>query len=124
MRLPVLVLVVLAVAGCATPRTEPGSGIQGTAWLGPTCPVQRDPPDPACADRPTQTALVARDGDGRVVAAFASNATGQFRVALGPGTYTLGSPDGQSLPRCSSAAITVVAGRYADADVSCDSGIR
>ena len=28
------------------------SGIRGTVMAGPTCPVERDPPDPNCADKP------------------------------------------------------------------------
>src|SRR3989338_9714702 len=36
------------------------SGVKGTISLGPTCPVMRDPPDPACADKPYATAVTIR----------------------------------------------------------------
>src|ERR1700704_5848784 len=33
------------------------SGIRGNVMAGPTCPVERVPPDPACADRPLSTTI-------------------------------------------------------------------
>jgi hypothetical protein len=123
--------VVLAVllAGCAVPTTPPGggSGIAGRAMVGPTCPVQRDPPDPQCADRPYHGPLaVASASDGHVVATFETDAQGNFTVDLAPGDYTVQDVDGAPmLPRCASdGTVKVMAGAYTRADVACDSGIR
>jgi len=52
-------------AVCPTPAPVAGkSGIKGTAMLGPFCPVEKNPPDPNCADRPYKTALVATNANG------------------------------------------------------------
>ena len=34
------------------------SGVQGKATAGPTCPVERNPPDPQCAERPVAGAVL------------------------------------------------------------------
>ena len=68
-----------------------GSGaVVGLVTAGPVCPVERDPPDPACAPRPVPGAvLVARAPDGREVARTASGADGRYEMRLPPGTYEL-----------------------------------
>ena len=49
-------------------------GIAGRVLAGPTCPVQKDPPDPDCADRPvTGAVLVVFDSSGQEVTRAASN---------------------------------------------------
>jgi hypothetical protein len=102
-------------------------GIEGTATMGPTCPVERDPPDPDCADRPYEGDLVLTTPDqGRIVKKFFTDADGEFRVAIGPGQYSIRSdPASGNFPYCSAqGTITVEAGRFTKADVSCDTGIR
>ncbi len=101
------------------------SGIRGKVMLGPTCPVQRIPPDPACADKPYRT-LVAIFRASDPVHAFVlteSGADGTFSAALPPGEYTIGAGESY-LPRCGQAQVTVEPGKYASADISCDTGIR
>jgi hypothetical protein len=96
----VLLAVLLLTSGCAMPATTPdgASGIRGRALVGPTCPVERDPPDPGCADRPYHGALaVAAASDGHMVASFETDAEGNFTVAVAPGEYTVRNVDG---PRC------------------------
>lgn len=103
------------------------SGISGTVTLGPTCPVQRIPPDPSCADRPYSTRLEVTTADtSRVVKQFTSDQNGQFKVALPPGEYLIRSAAGTNIyPRCSSnGPIVVAASGYTDAAISCDTGIR
>lgn len=122
----VLALLVGLLAGCLAPQA-PDSGVEGVATLGPTCPVQRDPPDPACADKPFQGNLTATSADGqREVARFATGPDGRFRVALAPGEYAIrNAQDPNGLPRCSSEGTFVVrAGAWTRADVACDTGIR
>jgi hypothetical protein len=101
-------LALLLVAGC-TPGTPGASGsgasiqphgsgrptpglviVRGMVSAGPVCPVERNPPDPSCADRPVAGAvLVVLDAAGTQVARATSGADGQFQVALGPGGYRL-----------------------------------
>jgi hypothetical protein len=64
--------------------------VQGTVTAGPTCPVERDPPDPSCDDRPVAGAeLVIEDRNGSRVAQVASAADGTFSLRLVPGAYRL-----------------------------------
>ncbi len=103
------------------------TGIVGTVLLGPTCPVERVPPDPQCADRPyaTKFSLTNASGSG-VIEEFSSDASGAFRVDIRPGEYEIHQATGASmLPRCSAATpILVTAGTYTNVAVSCDTGIR
>ena len=101
------------------------SGIRGTVMLGPTCPVERIPPDPDCADRPYQTLVVVfRASDPVHAIAFAkSDAKGMFAVSLPPGEYVVGAGE-SNLPQCSQLQATVGPGAYTDVLVSCDTGIR
>jgi hypothetical protein len=123
--LPALLLA-LVLAGCAAPAPIPGptSGIFGVATIGPTCPVERNPPDPACADRPYQGELAVTSPDGAsVVERFSSGSDGNFSVSVGPGEYAIRSA--QPRPACSSATtLTVHPGAWTMANVTCDSGIR
>lgn len=74
-------------AGDSLPDT---TGVRGTVTAGPTCPVVRNPPDPACADRAVAGAvLVFTDAAGSEVARATSNADGTFAVKLAPGSYRL-----------------------------------
>lgn len=104
------------------------SGVSGIIHIGPTCPVERIPPDPACADRPYANAKVTvrSKASGSVAAQSVSDEKGNFRVALAPGMYTIdvSSPTNSLLPRCETREITVKASGFVSADVSCDSGIR
>lgn len=111
-----------------TKTTPPGAGkggLTGTAMVGPTCPVEKNPPDPACADKPFVGALAVMTDDGsEVVQKFSTDAAGFFKVSLPAGSYTVESAPGSVLPRCVSDVIKVVAGVYAKVAVRCDSGIR
>ncbi|MDE1924737.1 MAG: hypothetical protein KGH79_00970 [Patescibacteria group bacterium] len=103
------------------------SGIRGTVMAGPTCPVERVPPDPACADKPLQTLVsIYRASDTeRAFATTHSNANGSFEVSLPPGSYVVGAGDpGAILPRCANTPAEVGASGYAAVAVSCDTGIR
>lgn len=127
----VLVLMALVLAGCSGSTPAPigpaDGGIYGTAMMGPTCPVERDPPDPNCADRPFHGDLVVTKRDDPIVTVkeFHTGDDGTFNVTLPPGFYRIQTPEGQTLPRCHTQdAVTVVAGRYVKAGVACDTGIR
>ena len=107
--------------------TETGSGIQGVVLLGPICPVERIPPDPACAPRAYETTLMVTSLDGAyVIKEFRSDREGKFRFAMSPGDYAIRSAvAGNVLPYCSSNdTIHVKAGAYTETTVACDTGIR
>ncbi len=101
------------------------SGVRGRVMLGPTCPVERIPPDPNCADKPYET-LVAIFRSSDLVHAFAlmsSDADGNFSVSLPPGDYVLGAGE-SNLPRCDHPQVKVEPGEYTSVNISCDTGIR
>ena len=101
------------------------SGVRGVVLLGPTCPVMRDPPEPGCADKPyATTIIVRRASSSSIVATGKSDASGVFELSLPPGSYILLAEGGATLPRCGEVNVTVVAGRYETANISCDTGIR
>jgi hypothetical protein len=70
---------------------EGGPWITGRAVAGPVCPVERVPPDPACADRPVAGAvMVVRDAGGAEVARATTAADGTFLVGVpGAGPWTV-----------------------------------
>lgn len=101
------------------------SGVSGTVVLGPTCPVERIPPDPQCAEKPYATVItVTRTGSSAPFVIGSSDASGVFRFSLPPGSYTLTASDGKMLPRCSPIDVTVGANGYITTTISCDTGIR
>lgn len=100
------------------------SGVKGSVLLGPTCPVERTPPDPQCADKPYATTITARSAGGTVAGTTHSNADGAFTLALPAGIYTLSASGGQVLPRCADISVTVPRSGYATTSISCDTGIR
>jgi hypothetical protein len=101
------------------------SGVRGTVMVGPTCPVERMPPDPNCADKPFQTLVtIFRAND--LTHAFVltqSDANGRFSAALPPGDYVLGAGEA-ALPDCDNPTVSVEPRGYASVVISCDSGIR
>lgn len=111
----------------STPTRIPtsGSGAYGTITTGPTCPVQRNPPDPACADRPyvgTVSACVANVGAPCVPIEFRTNTQGDYQVALPAGTYYFIADTGIHGGR--SKDIVVSPDAYTRADIVFDTGIR
>lgn len=98
----VAAIAVLAIAAACTPgassglpsQTPTGSAagvaVDGRVHAGPSCPVEKVPPDPACADRPVAGAvLVVTTAAGVEVARATSGADGTFRVTLPAGDYIL-----------------------------------
>ena len=103
------------------------SGIQGVVMAGPTCPVERNPPDPACADRPTATNIwiSRKTAPQQVIATTQSDKQGTFQLSLPPGEYVIqAGSSGLPFPRCSDTTATVGPSGYTNVVVSCDTGIR
>lgn len=101
------------------------SGVQGNVSLGPTCPVERIPPDPSCADKPYAVAVaVYRTGAQSPFVIGNSDVQGMFKFSLPPGSYRLQATNGKPLPRCASVSVEVPASGYVSTTISCDTGIR
>lgn len=102
------------------------SGITGSVLLGPTCPVERIPPDPRCADKPFETAFAVTTLDGsRVIKELSSDSDGKFKVSIPSGNYIIKSTATKLMPRCAdSGAIAVRTGAYTNVIIRCDTGIR
>jgi hypothetical protein len=102
------------------------TGIGGVALAGPVCPVERVPPDPACAPRPVPGAtVVIRDGSGSEVARVATAADGSFFVELPAGEYEVQPQPAEGLMGTAAAQqVTVVDGSAATVQLDYDTGIR
>ncbi len=101
------------------------SGVGGTVTAGPTCPVVR-PGASGCDDRPVAAAvLLVKDAGGSEVARFTTDASGLFRIALAPGSYTL-EPQAVAgiLGNARPAPFTVEDAKLTLVAVSYDTGIR
>jgi hypothetical protein len=88
MILAVFVLLVCAAACDPSPASDRVI-LRGTAVAGPTCPVERDPPDPACVERRVigaEVVVVAADS-GAEVARLTTDEAGSFSVTLPLGRY-------------------------------------
>ena len=102
------------------------TGIRGKALAGPICPVERVPPDPACAPRPVAGAvIVVRDASGADVDRTLTGADGTYFSAVAPGAYVvepqpveglLGTPGPQN--------VVVREGIPSTVDLAYDTGIR
>jgi hypothetical protein len=135
MRLAWLVFIAtVAMVGCTGPSstsvpspTAAGqTGIRGVAMAGPVCPVEKDPPDPACAPRPVAGAtIVIRDTSRTQVAAAVSGADGAFFVELQPGDYVVEPKTVQGLlGTAAQQSVTVAAGSVTAVQLDYDTGIR
>ncbi len=101
-----------------------GSGVRGTVTIGPTCPVERIPPDPRCADRPYQGQLVIKSQDRKISLNVLPDANGMFERELPPGDYTIGPSGNVAYPRAGTQTFTVLPNRYTEVTIQFDSGIR
>ena len=103
------------------------SGVKGTVVAGPTCPVERTPPDPACADKPLQTNIwISRKAaPQQIIATAQSDKQGVFQLSLPPGDYFIqAGSSGVPYPRCADASAAVGAVGYTAVIINCDTGIR
>ena len=101
--------------------------LAGIVQAGPTCPVVRDPPDPACEDRPVVGAeIVIVDAQCQEVARTMSDAEGAFTFGLVAGEYQLvPQPVEGLLGTASPLAVVVVEGAdIGPVTIVYDTGIR
>lgn len=121
-------LAVLSLAACGSspgsaPAPAPPSGIQGRAVVDTGCPVLTT--QSACPTVPVAAHLrVTALGDGREVAAVDTGADGRFQVRLPAGRYQVdATASGIPMPMAPVQA-EVAAGRFTEARVVFDSGVR
>jgi hypothetical protein len=101
--------------------------VSGLVTAGPTCPVETDPPNPACAERPVAGAeLVILDQDGTEVARARTGEDGSFTIKLVPGSYRLvPQPVDGLMGTAQPVDFVVQSGQpVSDLQVSYDTGIR
>lgn len=109
------------------PPTGSSSGVRGTVLFGPVCPVERFPPDPACAPRPGAASLSLTRPDGSTAAQTRAGDDGRFEMQVPPGPYTLQAQNqmkAQIGSGCGRVEVLVSAGTFSEVIVSCDTGIR
>lgn len=104
--------------------TSAESGIRGTVTIGPTCPVETDPPQPECAPRPYSGVFIVTTESGERIKTFRSDADGRFSVALDPGVYVVAMESESGLPFLKPLEFVVFANAYTELDFMADSGIR
>jgi hypothetical protein len=124
----VLVVAVIAIALVAI-WVQKGQGvgtITGTATLGPTCPVEMNPPQKSCADKPyAATFELINPSKGKALKKFTSDTNGHFSVQIAPGTYAIQSAAASAFPRCTGSQLAVVkTNETVTVNVTCDTGIR
>lgn len=102
------------------------TGIRGLATAGPVCPVERVPPDPACAPRSVAGAkVVIRDVSGTEVATAVTGSDGAFFVELQPGDYLVEpQPVEGLLGTAAQQSVSVGDGAVTAVQLDYDTGIR
>ncbi|MFL6583247.1 MAG: hypothetical protein ACJ8KU_01875 [Chthoniobacterales bacterium] len=106
----------------AVPDPQPQSGIAGTVTISPTDggPVRAGENDSA-AMRAAE--FVIRAG-GKIVTTFVTDEQGRFRIALPPGTYSVGTKGGKpGFGGCGPFEVKVAAGEISQVQWHCNSGL-
>ena len=101
-------------------------GVHITAVAGPSCPVERVPPDPACAPKPVPDVSVEIvDDQGHPQATVVLDAAGQQSAGLEPGTYTI-TPQGATgfMSGPEPQRVVVEPGQVTEVTLTYDTGIR
>ena len=100
--------------------------VHGQVLLGPTCPVERIPPDPACAPKPykTKIQIFATTVSAHPYKFVVTDAAGKFNFSIKPGSYVLRANGGSVYPRCADLPIKVLARKTLNVKMTCDTGIR
>lgn len=96
----------------------------GTILLGPTCPVVKDPPDEACADKPVFGTFIVKDIAGvNEITRFSTQQDGGFSVSLPAGEYSIESETPLGLG-IQAHRIEVQANETSEYTITFDTGIR
>jgi hypothetical protein len=81
-------LTALAIVACGQPP-EAGIVLSGIALAGPVCPVETNPPDPACVPRPVVDASILAISDSGEMVESRTEDDGRFSFVLAPGRYEI-----------------------------------
>lgn len=102
------------------------TGIHITAIAGPVCPVEKFPPDPACAPKPVPNAtILIADASGREKGIVTTDASGQTFAGLAPGQYTVTAQGAAGfMSGAEPQQVTVDDGQVTEVTLSYDTGIR
>ena len=101
--------------------------LSGTVTTSPTCPVERNPPDPQCAPKPYGVFVdIVHAGYNSVYKTVETSASGEFSAVLEPGSYELHlrSKTASRFPVCPVTTVDVVGNKTTFSSISCDTGIR
>lgn len=106
-------------------RSASKGNVQGQVLLGPVCPVERLPADPACAPKPFKTTINAFSMlTGSAYKTVTSSDSGRFSIWLDPGAYVIQARGGDLFPRCTATTVKVYAKKKQNVTLNCDTGIR
>ncbi len=100
------------------------SGVEGTAFIGPTCPVQILGMEGQCNNNPYKATVTIKDENDQQVKTFQTDDQGKFKVNLKPGTYTFVSQNSKIPPRLPSTMVSVEENKYTQIQLIFDSGLR
>ena len=113
----------LTLSACASSATDTTtSGIEGQVLIGPMCPVMQE--GVPCPYQPLQATITVLDEDRHKVTDFQSDAQGNFKIGLKPGTYILVPGAANAMTHAGEQTVTVVEGQFIRVTVNYDSGIR
>ncbi|AKM84407.1 TPA: hypothetical protein DCZ46_03590 [Candidatus Campbellbacteria bacterium] len=101
--------------------------IQGRVLLGPICPVEKEIPDPNCADKPYKTTIQVIEAGSPKSSPFAtaeSDENGFYELSLPVGEYALQPIGGRPFPSCNTKDISIDNKDLTGIDLFCDTGIR
>ena len=125
-RTATVLVAALLVAACNRPTATPlpTTGVAGTVYASPTCPVEQPGQSP-CIRTVAGAVIVALDSGGNEAARATSDATGAYFLPLAPGTYTIKPQPVEGLMgTATEQSITVTAGAPVRLDIDYDTGIR
>jgi hypothetical protein len=118
------------VTSVPTTTASTGSQVGGTVLFGPTCPVEQNPPNPACAPRPGPAHIQPVRINATVAAQGDAGSDGQFAISVAPGTYLVQAQSTSSTGgigrgcTVTPAEVSVAPDTRTTVAVSCDTGIR
>ena len=93
--------------------------------LSPTCPVERNPPDPACTLKPYETKItILVSQTNSPYKNYKTDTSGKLTFSIDPGAYVLRVQSTTPLPYCSDLRIEVLANKSQSVVIDCDTGIR
>jgi hypothetical protein len=120
-----MTLVFVALSACGSAAAG-GTGARVTVVAGPTCPVERYPPDPNCKPKPVDAQVRITTRDGKAVATMRTGKDGRASKRLRAGSYRASASNANPgiMPACKPVNFVVRRGRYTRITINCDTGIR